>query len=101
MSMIDEIKAAEKAADESQQLATVEARNLLRDAEDKAHEEADALIVAARNKAKETVAQAEAEAKTKAQELLTKRSSTDQELTKAAEEKIPQAAKYIVEKVVV
>lgn len=101
MSMIEEIKAAEKAADESQQLATTEARNSLREAEDKAHQEAEALIVAARNKAKETVAQAEAAAKTKAQELLTKRAGDDEALTKAAEGKIPEAVQYIVEKVVV
>ncbi len=101
MSMIEEIKAAEKAADETQQLATVEARNLLRDAEDKAHQEADALVVEARTKAKALVTKAEAEAKLKAQELLNKRSLADEELTKTARERVPQAAKYIVEKVVV
>ena len=101
MSMIEEIKAAEKAADESQQLATVEARNLLREAEDKAHQEAEALIVEARNKAKEDVNQAETLARSQAQELLNKRSAADEELTKTAQEKIPQAVKYIVERVVV
>ncbi len=101
MSMIEEIKAAEKAADESQQLATLEARNLLRDAEDKARQEAEALLVTARNKAKEAVTKAETTAKTQAQEILTKRSAEDAALTQAAEGNIPQAVKYILEKVVV
>ena len=44
MSMLEDIKAAEKAADELKKEKTAAARTLLRDAQEEARKEADALV---------------------------------------------------------
>lgn len=48
MSMLEDIKAAEKAADELKKEKTAAARTLLRDAQEEARKEADALVAKAR-----------------------------------------------------
>ena len=48
MSILDEIKAAEAAAAQAKKEAALTSRNLLRDAEEAANREADAMITAAR-----------------------------------------------------
>lgn len=101
MSMLDEIKAAEAAAAEAKKEAALTSRNLLRDAEEAAGREADAMIAAARSAAKETVAKAEADAKVKAKELVAERARADRAVAAAAAEKLPDAVAYIVERVVV
>lgn len=101
MSILDEIKAAEAAAAQAKKDAALNSRNLLRDAEEAANREAAAMITEARAAAKETVAKAEAEAKVKAKELVAERSREDRAVAAAAEEKLPGAIAYIVERVVV
>jgi colicin import membrane protein len=99
--MLDEIKAAEAAAVQAKKDAALTSRNLLRDAEEAADREAAAMITAARAAAKETVAKAEADAKIKAKELVEERARADRAVAVAAEEKLPEAVAYIVERVVV
>ena len=101
MSMLDEIKAAEAAAVEAKKEAALTSRTLLRDAEEAADREAAAMITAARAAAKEAVAKAEADAKIKAKELVEERARADRAVAAAAEEKLPEAVAYIVERVVV
>ena len=101
MSMLDDIKAAEAAAAEAKKEAALTSRNLLRDAEEAANREAAAMITAARATAKETVAKAEAHAKVKARDLVAERARADRAVAAAAEEKLPDAVAYIVERVVV
>ena len=101
MSMLDEIKAAEAAAVQAKKDAALTSRNLLRDAEEAADREAAAMITAARAAAKETVAKAEADAKIKAKELVEERARADRAVAVTAEEKLPDAVAYIVERVVV
>ena len=101
MSMLDEIKAAEAAASQAKKEAALTSRNLLRDAEEAANREAAAMIADARAAAKETVAKAEAHAKVKAKDLVAERARADLAVATAAEEKIPEAVAYIVERVVV
>ena len=59
MSMLEDIKAAEKAADELKKEKTAAARTLLRDAQEEARKEADALVAKAREAAQKTVSEAE------------------------------------------
>ena len=101
MSMLDDIKAAEAAAAQAKKEAALTSRNLLRDAEEAANREAAAMITAARATAKETIAKAEAHAKVKAKDLVAERARADRAVAAAAEEKIPDAVAYIVERVVV
>ena len=74
MSMLEDIKAAEKAADELKKEKTAAARTLLRDAQEEARKEADALVA-------------------KAQE--------DRQKAEAARARLDNAVKYIMEKVVI
>lgn len=99
--MMEEIKAAEKAAEETRNAATADGRNLVRDAELKAKEEADAIVVQARNAAKQTVAAAEEAAKVKANALVEERAVADKAVVEAATAKLEDAVAYIMEKVVV
>ena len=101
MSMLDEIKAAEAAAMQAKKEAALTSRNLLRDAEEAAGREAADMITAARAAARETVAKAEAHARVKAKELVAERARADRVVAAAAEEKLPDAVAYIVERVVV
>ena len=50
MSMLEDIKAAEKAADELKKEKTAAARTLLRDAQEEARKEADALVAKAQRR---------------------------------------------------
>lgn len=101
MSILDEIKAAEAAAAQAKKEAALTSRNLLRDAEEAANREADAMIAEARAAAKDTVAKAEAHARVKAKELVAERARTDRAEAAAAAEKLPEAVAYILERVVV
>lgn len=101
MSILDEIKAAEAAAVQAKKEAALTSRNLLRDAEEAANREADAMITEARAAAKDTVAKAEAHARVKAKELVAERARTDRAEAAAAAEKLPEAVAYILERVVV
>ena len=101
MSMLDDIKAAEAAADASKKGAVITARNMLREAEDNAKQHADELVVQARRAAKDTVAKAEAAAAVKAKSVIKERTLRDRAGTLKAREKVPAAVAYIVEKVVV
>jgi len=101
MSMLDEIKQAEAAAAQAKKEAVLTSRNLLRDAEEAANHESAAMITAARAAAKETVAKAEAHARVQAKELVAERARADRAVAAAAEEKLPDAVAYIVERVVV
>lgn len=101
MSMLDDIKAAEAAAAQAKKEAALTSRNLLRDAEEAANREAAAMITDARAAAKEAVAKAEAHAKVKAKDLVAERARADSAVAAAAEEKLPEAVAYIVERVVV
>ncbi|MBR2182138.1 MAG: hypothetical protein IJ858_01740 [Acidaminococcaceae bacterium] len=101
MSILDEIKAAEAAAAQAKKEAALTSRNLLRDAEEAANREAAAMITEARAVAKDTVARAEAHAKVQAKDLIAERARADRALAAAAEEKLPDAVAYIVERVVV
>ena len=85
MSMLEDIKAAEKAADELTKEKTAAARTLLRDAQEEARKEADALVAKAREAAQKTVSEAEAKA----------------QKAEAARARLDNAVKYIMEKVVI
>lgn len=99
--MMEEIKAAEKAAEETRTTATADGRNLVRDAELSAKAEADAMVVQARNTAKTTIATAEEAAKVKASALVKERAEADKAVVEAATAKMEDAVAYIMEKVVV
>jgi vacuolar-type H+-ATPase subunit H len=66
MSMLEDIKNAEQKADDLKKQATLEARNIVRDAQAEAHKEAEALIAEARKQAAAAIAQAEAQAQQEA-----------------------------------
>ena len=86
MSMLEDIKAAEKAADELKKEKTAAARTLLRDAQEEARKEADALVAKAHKEADAFVAR-------KAEE--------DRQKAEAARARLDNAVKYIMEKVVI
>ena len=93
MSMLEDIKAAEKAADELKKEKTAAARTLLRDAQEEARKEADALVAKAREAAQKTVSEADAFVARKAEE--------DRQKAEAARARLDNAVKYIMEKVVI
>lgn len=101
MSILEEIKAAEQAAMEAKRETNVTARNMMRDAEKKAKEDAEEMLTVARRTAKKTIAAMEAEAKIKAKAIIAERMLADRALALTAREKIPEAVAYIIEKVVV
>jgi len=101
LSMLEEIKAAEAAATEDKKEANLTIRSMLREAEDKAVANAEAMVTAAREAAKKTIAISEANAKIKAKALIDERARIDRAQARAALEKLPEAVAYIVEKVVV
>lgn len=101
MSMLEEIKAAEEAAADAKREANLTTRNMLREAEDKATADAEAMITAARDAAKKTIATSEAQAKIKAKALVDERARVDRAQARAAREKLAATVAYIVEKVVV
>ena len=101
MSMLDDIKAAEEAAAAEKREAAVSARNLIRNGEDAASAKARSVIVAAREAAKATIATANTEAQGKAKNLIHERAEADRFAAEAARKRLPEAAAYIVEKVVI
>jgi vacuolar-type H+-ATPase subunit H len=101
LSMLDDIKAAEEAAAAEKREAAVSARNLIRNGEDTANAKARSVILAAREAAKTTIANANAQAQVKAKSLIHERAEADRFAAEAARKKLPEAAAYIVEKVVI
>ena len=101
MSLMEDIKAAEKAAEETRKAAINEAKNLVHDAQEKAETEANALVAGARQEAKNTVAKAGEEGKAKAAELVASRTADDAKAAQAALTHVDEAVAYIMEKVVV
>lgn len=99
MSMLEDIKAAEKAADELKKEKTAAARTLLRDAQEEARKEADALVAKAREAAQKTVSEAEAKAHKEADAFVAQKAEEDRQKAEAA--RLDNAVKYIMEKVVI
>jgi len=101
MSLMEDIKTAEKAADATRKEAINQAKNLVHDAQEKAQAEAESLIAQARQEAKGTVAKAEVEGKAKAAGLVKERTAEDVKAAEAAKTHVDAAVAYIMEKVVV
>lgn len=101
MSILEEIKAAEHAAEESKREAKILAGNLMREADENAAKEAEGMIANAQRTAKKAIAAAEAEAKIKAKAIIAERMLEDRALAEAAHAKLPEAVEYVIEKVVV
>ena len=98
---MEDIKAAEKAAEQTRKEAINQAKNLVHDAQEKAGTEAKTLIAGARAEAKNTVVKAEEEGKVKAAALVETRTAEDAKQAQAAKAHIDAAVAYIMEKVVV
>ncbi|MGL5206287.1 MAG: hypothetical protein ACRC8T_02075 [Acidaminococcaceae bacterium] len=101
MSILEEIKEAERLAAEAKRDTKISAREMMRDAEEAAGKNAEKLINNARSAAKDTIAAAEEEAKGRAKALIEKRRMADSEAAIAAKAKLPEAVAYIIERVVV
>lgn len=99
--MLDDIKAAETAAVATKKDAQLQARALLRDAEETANAKGAELIYAAREEAKATVAQAQSDAQRKAAVMVADRSQKDKNAATEARTHLPQAVKFIVERAMV
>lgn len=101
MSMLDDIKAAEAAAVTTKKNAQLQARSLLRDAEEAANAKGAELIYAAREEAKATVAQAQSEAQQKAAVMVAERGQADKDAATKARMNLPESVKFIVERAMV
>ena len=101
MSMLDDIKAAETAAVTTKKNAQLQARSLLREAEDTANAKGAELIYAAREEAKATVAQSQSDAQRKSAIMVSQRSQEDNSAAAKARAHLPEAVKFIVERAMV
>lgn len=101
LSVLEEIKEAEAESAKTKQEAVVEARNILRIAEEKANAKAKEMIEVARKNAKATVKAAEDKARFEAQEVISQKERENRTIAYQAKNKLPEAVQYIVEKVVV
>ena len=101
MSILEEIKEAERVAAEAKRDTKMTAREMMREAEEDAGKEAEKLINNARAAAKDTIAAAEEEAKARAKALIEERRLADSAEAIAAKAKLPEAVAYIIERVVV
>ncbi len=99
MSILDSITVAEQKAAQIKQEAAAEARETIRSAETQAGEEAAELIRSAEQLAGSSLKKAEEAALTEAQRLLQQQAAKDEAAAKAARAKLPQAARYIVERI--
>lgn len=99
MSILESIEAAELAAAQTRQNAAVSVRELIREAEDNARDEAAKRIEAAREQAKQAVIAAEGTAQKQADELLMQRNAGHEKLAEGARKKLPIAVRTIVERV--
>jgi vacuolar-type H+-ATPase subunit H len=101
MSILEEIKEAERTAAEAKRDTKMTAREMMREAEEAAGKEAEKMLNNARAAAKDTIAAAEEEAKARAKALIEERRLADRSETIAAKAKLPEAVAYIIERVVV
>lgn len=101
MSILENIKEAEAASIRTKQEAAIEARNILRIAEEKANINAEKMIALARKNAKATVKDAEDKARFEAQAVISHKERENRTVAYQAKNKLQEAVQYIVEKVVV
>ncbi|MDD4084905.1 MAG: hypothetical protein GX084_00125 [Acholeplasmataceae bacterium] len=101
MSILEQIKAVEQQAVQARREAKVAAANIMRETEEQAAREAEAMIAEARQTAKRMVAAAEEEAKIKAKAVIAERNLEDRASALAARGKLPAAVAYVIERVVV
>ena len=101
MSILEQIKAVEQQAVQARREAKVTAANIMRETEEQAAREAEAMIAEARQTAKRMVAAAEEEAKIKAKAVIAERNLEDRASALAARGKLPTAVAYVIERVVV
>ncbi len=99
MSILDSITAAEQAAVQQKQEASVKARELVREAEAQANQKAAELIDAAQKAAQKDLAQAQETSAKKADSLLQEQREKDQAMMLAAQAKLQQAVSTIVERI--
>lgn len=73
----------------------------MRDAQEEARKEADALVAKAREAAQKTVSEAEAKAHKEADAFVARKAEEDRQKAEAARARLDNAVKYIMEKVVI
>ena len=101
LSILENIKEAEAASVRTKQEAAIEARNVLRIAEEKANAKAKAMIDLAIKNAKAYVKEAEDKARFEAQAVISHKERENRTIAYQAKNKLQEAVQYIVEKVVV
>ena len=73
----------------------------MRDAQEEARKEADALVAKAREAAQKTVSEAEAKAHKEADAFVARKAEEDRQKAEAARARLDNAVQYIMEKVVI
>lgn len=99
-SIIEEITVVEKKAEAIRQEAAVSARETIAAAQAEAERQRGMQAEFARTKLREAVQKAEAEGEALTKEILTQRAAETEAICKTAEQKLPEAVKHLVGRIV-